>query len=235
MPDFTVRSTALEVMDDLNCSGEVVTQTLHELELINTWLGGNAVTMRGLKALFKNVRQHEEIVLADLGCGRGDMLLKIDRWAQGKGLKLRLMGFDANPNIIAAARAHAQSNPRITFYPVDIFSSAFAQHRFDIVTGTLFYHHFTSEQLVDFFSRLRKRTRIGFLINDIHRHPLAYYSIKYLTQWFSRSPMVQADAPTSVMRAFHKKELQDILHNAGFAEVSIRWKWAFRWEVIARN
>jgi 2-polyprenyl-3-methyl-5-hydroxy-6-metoxy-1,4-benzoquinol methylase len=235
MPDFSVRSTELEVMDDLDCSGEVVSQTLHELEVINTWLGGNAVTMSGLKHLFTGVRRDHEIVLADLGCGRGDMLLNIDRWAQLKGFKVRLIGFDANPNIIAHARAHAKENPRITFHDLDIFSASFQQYSFDIVTGTLFYHHFTSEQLVKFFSSLRQRTRVGFLINDIHRHPLAYYSIKYLTQWFSRSPMVQADAPTSVMRAFHKNELEEILRMAGFTNVSIRWKWAFRWQVVAKN
>jgi ubiquinone/menaquinone biosynthesis C-methylase UbiE len=235
MPDFSVRSAEPERMDDLNCSGEEVRQTLHELEVINTWLGGNSVTMNGLKRLFKDIRKEQEIVLADLGCGRGDMLLHIDRWAQREGYSVRLMGYDANPNIIASAREHAKSNPRISFHDLNIFSEVFQQYSFDIVTGTLFYHHFTSAQLIDFFSPLRKKTRIGFLINDIHRHPMAYYSIKYLTQWFSRSPMVKADAPTSVMRAFHKHELATILLAAGFTDVSIRWKWAFRWQVIARN
>jgi len=235
MPDFSVRSSEIEIMDDLNCSGQVVQQTLHELEVINSWLGGNAVTMSGLRTLFKQVDKEREIILADVGCGRGDMLQKVDQWAQSNGYKVKLLGFDANPNIIEEARRHANGNPRIVFDAIDIFSSRFRDYNFDIVIGTLFYHHFSSEQLVDFFSQLRMRTRIGILINDIHRHPLAYYSIKYLTRLFSRSPMVQFDAPISVMRAFHKEELEKILAASGFTNVSIRWKWAFRWQVVAKN
>ena len=233
MPDFSKRSGEIEMMDDLNCSGQLVAQTLHELEVINKWLGGNAVTLNGVKKLFGTVDKQKEIVLADLGCGSGEMLRIVDAWAQQHRYNVKLIGFDANPNIIAYAREHTAGNPRITFEIQDIFSEEFRKQKFDIVIGTLFYHHFDSLQLIDFFSALRKQTSIGVLINDIHRHPLAYYSIKYLTKWFSQSAMVQMDAPISVMRAFHKRELVHILDGAAFKKYSIHWKWAFRWQVIA--
>jgi 2-polyprenyl-3-methyl-5-hydroxy-6-metoxy-1,4-benzoquinol methylase len=235
MPDFKQRSAQMEMMDDLNCSGDLVAQTLHELEVINKWLGGNAVTMNGVKKIFKNLNSKDEIVLADLGCGSGEMLRLIDDWAQRNQYKVRLIGFDANPNIIDYARQHTVANPRITFEAMDIFSEEFKSKKFDVVIGTLFYHHFTSSQLIDFFTTLRKQTKVGILINDIHRHPLAYYSIKYLTKWFSQSAMVKMDAPISVMRAFHKDELVNILQSASFAHYSIIWKWAFRWQVIAKS
>jgi hypothetical protein len=73
---------------------------------------------------------------------------------------------------------------------------------------------------------------VGFIINDIHRHWLAYYSIKLLTRIFSRSMMVRFDAPLSVLRAFRKKELEVILRNAGISNFKIKWMWAFRWQVI---
>jgi 2-polyprenyl-3-methyl-5-hydroxy-6-metoxy-1,4-benzoquinol methylase len=220
-------------MDDLNCSGPVVAQTLRELEFINAWLGGNAVTLGGIEKLLRKQSREKEIVIADLGCGGGDMLKLIDRWATKNGYNVRLIGFDANPNIVDFAREHAKDYPRISFETMDIFAEAFSIYTFDIVIGTLFYHHFSSGQLVNFFSALRKQTRTAILINDIHRHPVAYYSIKYLTAMFSKSPMVKMDAPISVMRAFHKKELLDILRRAGFGSVDIRWKWAFRWQVLA--
>lgn len=49
MSRFASRSHAPEIMDDLQCSGEVVHQTLRELDFINHWLGGNKVTLEGLK------------------------------------------------------------------------------------------------------------------------------------------------------------------------------------------
>ena len=235
MPDFKKRSDEIELMDDLTCSGEIIDQTLRELEFINTWLGGNQVTMSGVKKLLRDVDKKKEIVLADLGCGGGDMLRLIDRWAQKKGYIIKLIGFDANPNIIEFAQTHSQHNPRITFLSMDIFSEEFRAHKFDIVIGTLFYHHFTNDQLAQFFSTLKKQCAIGILINDIHRHPLAYYSIFYLTKWFSKSWMVRNDAAVSVMRAFSKHELVDILSRASFTTFSIQWKWAFRWQVVAKS
>ncbi|MDQ2657524.1 MAG: SAM-dependent methyltransferase, partial [Bacteroidota bacterium] len=69
----------------------------------------------------------------------------------------------------------------------------------------------------------------------IHRHWLAYYSIKWLTRMFSKSAMVRHDAPLSVHRAFRKSELEEILRRAGLVDYKIKWRWAFRWQVIVRT
>lgn len=233
MPDFSKRSEETELMDDLNSSGAIISQTLQELEFINKWLGGNAVTLSGVKKLLENSGRKEGLVIADLGCGGGDMLKLVDRWAQRNGYSITLIGFDANPNTVHYATENASGNPRIRFHAMDIFSDEFRKQKFDIVIGTLFYHHFNSAQLGAFFSQLKGQCSIGLLINDIHRHPLAYYSIKWLTQWFSKSPMVVNDAPVSVMRAFSREELVNILNQASFKKYQIDWKWAFRWRVLA--
>jgi 2-polyprenyl-3-methyl-5-hydroxy-6-metoxy-1,4-benzoquinol methylase len=233
MPDFKVRSQGIEMMDDLTCSGDVIDQTLQELEFINTWLGGNAVTLSGIKKLLTRADRKKYIVIADLGCGGGDMLKLVDHWAQRNGYTLTLKGYDANPNIIRYAQTNTSGNPRISFQTMDIFSEEFRRQKFDIVIGTLFYHHFTTDQLSEFFTQLKRQCSIGILINDIHRHPLAFYSIKWLTQWFSKSPMVKFDAPLSVLRAFHRQEIVEILNRATFDNYRIDWKWAFRWRVLA--
>jgi len=44
MSQFAQRSREKEIMDDLDCSGPVLEQTLRELKTINRWLGGNGVT-----------------------------------------------------------------------------------------------------------------------------------------------------------------------------------------------
>jgi len=232
MPNLSKRSTAIEIMDDLSCSGEVVHQTLRELETINYLLGGNYVTITGIEQLLqKSLAGSVEVT--DLGCGSGDMLRLIRRWSNKKSLDLQLTGFDANPFIIAYARSHTPPECNIKFETVDIFSEAFKGSTFDIITGTLFFHHFTDQQLIEFFSKLKHQVKIGMVINDIHRHWFAYYSIKWLTTFFSRSAMVRYDAPLSVLRAFRKKELIEIIEKAGITNYTIRWMWAFRWQIIA--
>jgi SAM-dependent methyltransferase len=234
MPDFSIRSEALEIMDDLDCAGEVVDQTLRELEFINKWLGGNAVTINALKKILKHHDRLKPIVIADLGCGGGEMLRIIYRWAGRNSIQVKLIGIDANPNIIRFARKNIEDIPAIEFATLDIFSEDFRTMKFDVVIGTLFYHHFSNLQLREFFHQLRKQCNIGFIINDIHRHPLAYYSIKLLTKLFSKSAMVKYDAPLSVLRAFTKKELTDILADSSTTFI-ITWRWAFRWQVIAMS
>jgi len=233
MIDLSKRSNDTEIMDDLEYAGEMMDRTLGELEVINKWLGGNNVTIEGIRTLLTGTDKQSTICLADLGCGRGDMLRLIDAWAKKTNRKLRLVGIDANPYIIRAAAKNLKEQPHIELQSINIFSDAFRQQKFDLVVGTLFYHHFTDEQLMGFFKQLKGQVTVGFLINDIHRHSLAYHSIRLLTRFFSRSSMVKFDAPLSVLRAFTKKELTDILISAGIKNFTIRWKWAFRWQVLA--
>lgn len=231
MPDFSQRSEAIEIMDDLTSSGPVIAQTLRELEFINKWLGGNAITLNGLRHVLAHCQQRH-LRIADLGCGGGDMLLLISNELKQRNLSGTLTGIDANPNIVAYAQEHTAADPAIRYEAVNIFSGEFRRESFDIVFATLFFHHFTHHQLVELLAHLNDVTRCGIVINDLHRHPLAYYSIKFLTRLFSRSDMVKNDAPVSVHRGFKRSELESILTAAGITRYSLTWKWAFRWQLI---
>lgn len=230
--DFTHRSTNIEIMDDLTCRGEVVDQTLRELDFINHWLGGNVVTLNGLRSLWKTIPKNQKISIADLGCGSGEMLCLIAKRALKEGKQTDLVGMDANPNITSFAQAHSIGFKNIRIETTDIFSDEFRKRTFDIVLATLFLHHFTEDDLVGIFSSLKDQANRGIVINDLHRHPLAYYSIQLLTQLFSKSAMVKYDAPLSVLRGFKKHDLQLILSKAGIKSYQLKWKWAFRWQLI---
>lgn len=233
MPDLSIRSTDQERMDDLSVSGGDLFQALRELDGINYLLGGNYVTLRGINELMTGTPARVWHI-ADLGCGSGDILRRIRQMTDRKGVRSQLYGVDANPNVIAYARAHTPDSCGITYIAEDIFSSSFQKRRFDIVTATLFFHHFHDQELVLLLSRLRESVSVGIVINDIHRHWFAYYAIKMLTRLLSKSPMVKHDAPVSVLRAFTRHDLERVLRQAGFKRFTIRWRWAFRWQVIVR-
>lgn len=219
-------------MDDLESSGEVIDQTLRELEVINRLLGGNYVTTNGLAKLLKGKSKESTVTIADLGCGGGDILKLIAQWADKRQLNVELIGFDANPSIIEYAKENCAAHPNVRFEVQDIFGIEFRQRKFDIICCTLFTHHFTDEQLTAIFRQFNSQATMGTVINDLHRHWLAYYSIKLLTQLFSKSPMVKNDAPLSVARSFHKKDLRQILKKAGIDSHRLKWMWAFRWQLI---
>lgn len=216
-------------MDDLNCSGEVVRQTLREIEYINKTLGGNEVTLKGLHQLLKN--RKGRYTIADLGCGGGEMLAAIHKWGTKRGFDFYLAGFDANPNITAYASGTID-HPNINFITENVASADFHKKQFDIITATLFLHHLSSAQLSALLGQWLQQVKIGIVINDLHRHPLAYHSISLLTKLFSRSPMVKYDAPLSVLRGFSRKEWLEILDNAGIRKYKLHWRWAFRWQLV---
>lgn len=231
MNHFAIRSDQAEMMDDLKCSGPVVRQTLRELEVINAWLGGNKVTLEGVRELIRR-RTPRAFTLADLGCGGGDIARLLLTKFEKSGYTLHITGVDANPDIVSIAAEHHGN--RIRFVAMDVLSEEFCSMQFDIVTATLFFHHFTSAQLAGFIRQLLTQVKVGIVINDIHRHWFSYHSIRILTGLFSRSPMVRHDAPVSVMRAFTRQEMKDILEAAGATNYTISWRWAFRWQVVIR-
>jgi hypothetical protein len=78
----------------------------------------------------------------------------------------------------------------------------------------------------------QQQARVAVVINDLHRHALAYHSIRWLTRLFGGSYLVQNDAPLSVARAFRRADWERMLADAGIRRYELRWCWAFRWQVI---
>jgi 2-polyprenyl-3-methyl-5-hydroxy-6-metoxy-1,4-benzoquinol methylase len=230
---FSHRATKPELMDDLSLSGEALRRNLEELEKINYWLGGYQVVTDALERLpLPASPSSQPLTLADLGCGGGDILRAIARWAKKKNIPLNLMGFDANAFMVSYATHKCQSFKNIAVFQENIFSPVFQSRQFDVIICSLFCHHFTSPELIDLFRQLHSQTRTALIINDLHRHPLAYYSIKWLTRLLPCSYLVRHDAPLSVLRAFKRSDLETCLQQAGLHHYSLRWAWAFRWQII---
>ena len=120
----------------------------------------------------------------------------------------------------------------MSFILKDVLKDEFNENEFDFVISSLFTHHFEDEKWSILIKKMMHSSKKAVIINDLHRHPLAYYSIGILTQLFSKSPMVKHDSKVSVMRSFKKKELETLLEKAGAKNYTIKWMWAFRWQVI---
>ena len=76
------RTDKEELMDDFSVGGDLLRDTLDKLEKINRWLGGNKVTVNGLKELLKNYPKEKEVLIVDIGCGHGDILRDIAKFGR---------------------------------------------------------------------------------------------------------------------------------------------------------
>ncbi|WP_298762785.1 methyltransferase domain-containing protein [uncultured Polaribacter sp.] len=231
--DTSKRSDQEEMMDDFSIGGNLLRDVLDKLENINRWLGGNLVTVNAVKAVLKKHPKEKEITIVDLGCGHGDILRDVAKFGRKKGYKFKLIGLDANPTAIAYANELSTDFPELSFKIQDIFSDDFKKQQFDIVLATLFFHHFKEKPLVSFLENTLKQTKIAIIVNDLHRHKMAYYLFKLLAVFISNK-MIIHDGLVSVLRGFKKQDLEAMSNQLkqtqpNIKAVEIAWKWAFRW------
>jgi 2-polyprenyl-3-methyl-5-hydroxy-6-metoxy-1,4-benzoquinol methylase len=231
MINLGIRSSEKEIMDDFFQSGETIDQTLRELERINALLGGNYVSSDGIKKLLK-VREEKEYHIADLGCGGGDMMMYLSKWGERNGYDLKFSGIDANSAIVDFAQENSKTFQNIKYYPLNIFSPEFKSMNPDIIHCSLFTHHFTDEELVPLLQQLLNQSTLGLVINDLHRHTVSYYFTKWIIRTLSKSSMVRYDSVLSIRRSFKRKELEEILKKAKITNYFLKWKWAFRWQLV---
>lgn len=206
---------------------------MQELDVINKRLGGHRITLAGLKALVQRMPEGEMLEVVEIGCGGGDNLRVIKDWCTSQGRVVHLTGVDINRECILYAEGRTE-NAGIHFIHSD-YRTAPLSSQPHVVCSSLFCHHFTDPELVHMLQWMKAHSRIGFFINDLHRHPLAFYSIKFLTTLFSRSRLVKHDAPLSVKRGFIRREWNALAKAAELTTYSCRWHWAFRWLVSYRN
>ena len=224
--NFQSRSYQQELLDRDDIPFADIKQNMQELDFINTWLGGHAITLEGFRRLSRN---QLSISVCEIGCGGGDNLAAIARWCEKRQLFASFTGIDKNPDCIAVATE--RNLPGSTWITADYKDVVF-DRKPDIIFSSLFCHHFPERELVTQMRWMYKQARRGFFINDLHRHPMAYYSIQWLTRLFSNSYLVKNDAPLSVARGFVKKDWQQLFDSAGITTFSVQWKWAFRWLVV---
>lgn len=219
-----------ELLDDLTVPFEEIQLNMRELDFINRWLGGHKITVEGIRKLVPKTAVTNNLIL-EIGCGGGDNLkaLKDSKALPKDGV--RYMGVDINPACITYARS---AFPQAEYLESD-YRLMNTSVRPAIIFSSLFCHHFTDEELVVQLRWMYENSQIGFVINDLHRHPIAYWSIRLLTSLFSQSRLVRHDAPLSVRRGFKRKDWQRLFQLAGITDVEIQWRWAFRWLIIVKK
>ena len=226
------RSAKKELLDADDIPFADIKKNMQELDTINRLLGGHAITVKGLNSLLEPGTQ--KLSVCETGCGGGDNLRAISHYCLQNKITVSLTGIDIKKECIDYA-AERNKNLNAQWICSDYASAGFKNNHPDIIFSSLFCHHFNLNELVLMMKWMNDNSGRGFFINDLHRHPLAYYSILWITRLFSGSYLVKNDAPLSVARGFRKKEWQEILSKAGIKNYSIRWMWAFRYLIVCKK
>jgi len=220
-------------MDAPDIPVKLLQKNLGELDILNRYLGGHSISIEGIKRLMKNRQKIYQLV--DLGCGSGDVLKYIARWARSNQFQVKLTGVDKNPDAIKYLNNNCSEYPEITGVVCDYRDFLKTGPKVDIVHCSLFCHHLNNHELLELFRYLKTYTKEGFVVNDLQRSAIAYYSVWFLTRLLKGSALSKHDGPISVLRAFTRSELEQLFHNADIQEISIQWRWAFRYLIVGKT
>ena len=230
------RSSELELMDTESVDFDEFHECLRQLEFINICTLAYRPTLRWLQKVFRNNQAGREIFILDVGSGGGDMLRQIWRWSQRRGYRIKLVGADLNPWSKKSAEEMTPPNSAISFQTVNVFSMM-QQPPPDFIISSLFTHHLAEAELIKFIRWMDEQASQGWLINDLHRHPIAYYFIKFVTHIIPSNRLIRNDAAVSVARAFTKSDWLAVLEKAGIEpdRISISWYFPFRYVVACEK
>jgi len=237
MPDFSRRSQQAELMDDFSIDDERLANALVDLRRVNRWLGGHAATIAPLRPLLRRTRPDAPLRLLDVATGGADLPEYLMREGVRQGWHLKPIGLDLNAATLAYARRGLQERlpPRlerqIDLLEGDALNLPLADDSVDVVVSSLFMHHLNDDEAVQMLREMDRTARHGFIVSDLHRHPLAYVGVKAWAVVTNASVFFRHDAPVSVLRGFTRAELQRLIDRAGLPHAEIRWHWAFRWTI----
>jgi SAM-dependent methyltransferase len=219
--DFSHRADLVEFPElmDQPCSLDEMRACLRDLARVNRWFMAYRPTLDWLEGL--NLRDNGPVHILDVGCGYGDSLRRVERWARERGIAAELTGLDLNPDITTIAADATPPGSAIRWVSGDVFDHPI-EGPVDVVISSLFTHHLTDANVARFMRWMEAHTTVGWFVNDLSRAPIPYR----LFGWFARvmrlHPFVQHDGPVSIARAFRPEDWRKLCADAGLSEEDYR-------------
>lgn len=229
MPDFRQRSYEPEMID-FSVPEKLLHKNLRELEFLNRYFGGHAVSVKGLKKLMLDPEKTYHIV--DLGCGGGDTLKHIALWARKHSYRFRLTGIDLSREAIRYLKASCTDYPEISALQADYRDVIREGMDADIFHCSLFCHHLTDDELKELFRYFRDHAQTGFVVNDLFRSALGYYGSRLLTIIGNGSALSKNDGPVSVLKSFRMDELKQYMNAVSIEHFQLFRVWLYRILII---
>jgi SAM-dependent methyltransferase len=229
--DFSRRAATPELMDIEEVSYADFRACLRDLAKVNRLTLAYRPTLGFLGSVVAAGRLPvgRPLSILDAGCGFGDALRRIDHWAQRRGVPVRLTGVDLSAHAMRAAAEATPPGRPIRWVKADLLSWR-AEDGIDLIVSSLFAHHLDDRALIGFIRWMEATARIGWFVNDLHRHPLPYHVFRLWAGAARWHRFVRHDGPVSITRAFSRADWRRLLGEAGFAQDSaaVRWRVPFR-------
>ena len=216
------RVVTAELLDTDSGTPSEIAESLSDLRRINRWFGGIATTEEMVRRVAQKINV-TSLSLLEVAAGSGYVPGTARNRLQSRGLDLQV-------TLLDRASSHLNGSNRAV--AGDALALPFRNAALDLVSCTLFAHHLSPEQLVQFVNEALRVCRVAVLINDLVRQPL-HLSLVYAGLPFYRSRLTRHDAPASVRQAYTPEEMQALLAQTPASHTEIHCHYLFRMGVIA--
>ncbi len=218
--DLSRRATGPELLDE-GVPEEEARRSLGDLRLVNRWLGGRRSLGDAVRPCLREGGR-----LLDVGCGSADLpaflLRSFPHRITAVGLDIKLLHLQQAP-------------PEVHRVVADVRALPFAPRSFDVVTASLFLHHFDAPEVPLVLRALFDLARRALVVNDLRRARVPLVFGRAVFPWVFRSPVSVSDGLLSIRRGFRPEELRAGFAEAGIAKVTIRRRFPYRLVAVAER
>jgi hypothetical protein len=223
-----------ELLDTDSGSSQEIAQSLLDIRGINKNFGGIG-TLQQMVEHISHRLAITSFTLLEVAAGSGYVPETVRHRLERSGIQLQITLLDRAPSHLPSQISkNSISGKNLLPIPAvvaDAIALPFHDDSFDLVDSSLFAHHLSPEELVEFVTEGLRVCRIAVLINDLVRHPV-HLGLVYAGLPLFQSRMTRHDAPASVRGAYTPGEVTDLLQHTTAARVEIQRHYLFRMGVI---
>lgn len=207
-------------------------ESLRDLAWLNTWLGGTASVVHGLRGLLERDGFGPVSVL-DVGTGAADIPLALVGRARRRGGALEAVGLERGGETVrfaAAALERAGAEAVVRLVRGDGLALPFRSGAFDVTISSTTLHHFSPAEVVAVLREMARVSAVGVVVSDLRRGWGGWIAASVLarTLW-RRHPYARHDGPASVRAAYTPREAKDLALRAGLEGCEVEPRPGFRW------
>ncbi len=221
------RSAEIEIMEQVTCDETLAAAGYRLMMRFNRRFGGFRAVRKFIQNEAKNNPAGRPLRVLDIGSGSCDVPLAVSRWCRQNGLAVEFTCVERHPVGVKIARQKIQeaADPCVKIVQADIFDYR-PTEPFDCAVGSLFFHHFTDEEILHLLAHLKTFVKGSLLINDLLR-----YTPNYLVAWAVTvflPKKIRQDVRISFRRGFKLTELRHLIQKVEGTTVTVSRDSLFR-------
>jgi len=209
------RSTDHELLDGEHLDTDQLRTNLREMAMLNRLPGGVGDSVRAVERILNG---KTDAAVLDIGTGAGDFASRLLRRRAAV-----VIAADVNPEVLEITRRNLLDTKGVIVLQADVRALPLADAEVDVAHASLLMHHLEPAAVVRALREMRRVARLGIVVNDLRRGPLALAVTAVTVLALARGAYTRHDGVLSARRAYTLPELDELAKEAGLRAVWRTW------------